>query len=147
MRLSIYQVKPDQGRITRGSAFWLSALLIYYGCRTLYFFLSWDWAQKNFLEDTLIPVVNVPLNMTLIISTVVFLLMIWVVIKLINSEKLGNLLIETETEMKKVTWPSFNESFNSSIVVLIAVIFFLIFLGLADFCLNKIFAEMIFGAG
>ena len=144
MKLSIYQYKPDQGRLARGMAFWLITALNYYGCRTLYYYLSWDWAQNPLIEKR-IPIVNIPLNPTFVISSVVFLAFVYLVIRLINSAKLGTLLIETETEMKKVTWPTLSESFNSSIVVLVAVIFFLIFLGVSDFCLDYIFKKIIFG--
>lgn len=143
MNLSIYQYKPDQGRITRGVAFWLSSLLIYYGVYTLYFFLHWDWALRRLLPGD-IPIVNLPVNVALIVSAVVFLAAEAVVIWFINRPGLGGLLIETETEMKKVTWPSWNDALNSSFVVLVTVIFFMVFLGFTDVVLTFIFQSIIF---
>jgi len=144
MNLSIYQLKPDQGRITRGVAFWLSMAMNYYGCRTLYYFLSWEWAKNPLIENK-IPIINLPLNIALILSVVIFIVLVLSMVKIVNAVKFGNLLIETETEMKKVTWPSFSESFNSSIVVLIAVIFFLIYLYIADIGLELFFRRIVFG--
>jgi preprotein translocase subunit SecE len=143
MKLSIYQFKPDQGRITRGVAFWLAMPIAYYGCYTLYFFLNWDWAKSHLVEG-IIPIVNIPMDVRLLVSVAVFLGLAWMVIWLINRPKLGGLLVETETEMKKVTWPSWGESFNSSIVVLISVVFFLIFFLVADSVLTQIFRKFIF---
>ena len=144
MNLSIFRFKPDQGRLARGAAFWLTTALVFYGCQTLYLFLQWGWAQEKLVEWE-IPVFNLPVNLALIISVVVFLGFETLLLKLINSVKLGTLLIETETEMKKVTWPSVSDSFNSSMVVLIAVIFFMLFLGISDIVLHFIFKDIIFG--
>jgi preprotein translocase SecE subunit len=87
----------------------------------------------------------VPLNFALIISVAVFIVFLLGVVKMINARKFGTLLIETETEMKKVTWPSLNESFNSSVIVLVAVIFFLAFFLASDFCLMTFFSNVVFG--
>ena len=144
MNLSIYRYKPDQGRLTRGIAFWLTTALIFYGCQTLYFFLHWDWATGNMMEKV-IPIVNLPLSPALIISVMLFLALEYFLVWMINRPKLGGLLIDTETEMKKVSWPSWSDAFNSSIVVLIAVIFFMLFLGLTRIVLIFIFDNIIFG--
>lgn len=144
MNLSIYKYKQDQGRYARGVTMLLMTILWYYGCWTLYYFLHWPWAQGK-LVDALIPVVNLPINPALIISIVAFFAGELLMIKYLNRPKFCNLLIETETEMKKVTWPSWGDSFNSSIVVLIGVIFFMIYLGCADILLNIIFSKIIFG--
>ena len=144
MNLSIYRYKPDQGRLTRGSAFWLSSLLIYYGVYTLYFFLHWEWAYNRLVPGD-IPIVNLPVDMRLLVCTVVFLGAEWFVVWIINRPGLGDLLIETETEMKKVTWPSWDDALNSSFVVLITVIFFMVFLGFTDVLLTFIFNNIIFG--
>jgi preprotein translocase SecE subunit len=143
MNLSIYRYKQDQGRLARGSLFGLHTLLLYYGCYSLYFFLHWDWAVNPLMSGQ-IPILNIPINPALIIAMGVFFGGEWAAIRLLNSPKLGTLLIETETEMKKVTWPSWNDSFNSSVVVLIAVVFFMIFLGFADVILNFIFSKIVF---
>ena len=78
-------------------------------------------------------------------QSAVFIGGIWWLIWFINRPKLGGLLIDTETEMKKVTWPSWRDSFNSSLVVLVAVIFFMLFLGATDIVMNFVFSKIIFG--
>ncbi|MHC4942970.1 MAG: preprotein translocase subunit SecE [Planctomycetota bacterium] len=144
MNFSIYRFKQDQGRLTRGIAFFLYACLLYYGCWTLYYFLHWPWAKDNLIEWK-IPIINQPINLALVIACALMVFGLWVMVWFLNQPKFGSLLIETETEMKKVTWPSWNDSFNSSLVVLVAVIFFMIYLGVADIVLNFIFSKIVFG--
>jgi len=145
MAFQFFKYKPDQGRISRGIAFWLLTGLAYFGCRTLYFFLHWEWAKENLLSEKM-PVLDIPLNWALIISVAVFLVVTgFIMSRVVNRPKMGDLLVETETEMKKVTWPSWDDAFNSSLVVLVGVIFFMILLGFSDVILNQIFSKFIFG--
>lgn len=146
MAFDFFSYKSDQGRFSRGLAFWLLTALAYYGCRTFYFFImQWSWAKENMLDQKM-PILDMPLNLALIVSLVLFLVVELVIFKLVvNRPKVGDMLIETETEMKKVTWPSWNDAFNSSIVVLIAVIFFMILLAISDFLLSQVFDYGVFG--
>ena len=47
--------------------------------------------------------------------------------------------------MKKVTWPSFKEASNSSIVVVATVLIIMAFLALSDFALGRFFDRVLFG--
>ena len=49
-----------------------------------------------------------------------------------------NLLIETESEMRKISWPSKQEAWNSSIVVVVTVIVMMGLLFFYDVMLNAI---------
>lgn len=144
MAISFFSYKPDQGRFARGLAFWLLTGLSYFGCSTLYYFLHWSWATDNLLDRN-IPILDMPLNLALIISVVVFFFVEFMILKLIvNRPNVSTMLIDTETEMKKVTWPTWNDAFNSSLIVLAAVAFFAILLGLSDIILNKVFLDFVF---
>ena len=44
--------------------------------------------------------------------------------------------IDVRSEMKKVSWPSRQEVLGTTIVVVVAVIFFGLYLGLVDYLLN-----------
>lgn len=46
--------------------------------------------------------------------------------------RLGNYLREVKVELKRVVWPSRPEVINSSIVVLVTLVFFIVFLYLVD---------------
>jgi len=53
-------------------------------------------------------------------------------------KKIGQFLKEVRIELAKVTWPSKRETFYSTIVVLIFVIFTSLYLGLVDYVISKI---------
>ena len=145
MAFNLFKYKTDQGRFARGVAFWLLTALSFYGCTTLYsFLLGWSWPSAKLISAP-IPIINSPLNSAFIISVVVFLLAVKVILSwFIYRPKMTDLLIETETEMKKVTWPSWNDAFNSSVVVIAGMIFFMILLGMSDYLMNKFFSYIVF---
>ncbi|MFG0319218.1 MAG: preprotein translocase subunit SecE [Planctomycetota bacterium JB042] len=142
MALRIIEYKEDQGRITRGTAFWLLVLLAYYGAATLYAFLSWDWARKD-LGFT-VPVLELPFDGRLAVSVAVFLVSFLVIRKAINHPKLADLLIDTEGELKRVTWPSWPETWNGSLVVVVTVVTMLVLLAGADIILSRFFETVVF---
>ncbi len=59
--------------------------------------------------------------------------------------KVADLLIDTEAELKKVTWPTGQEVMNSSMVVVVCVLLIGAFLALADLFLARIMKVIIFG--
>ena len=54
-----------------------------------------------------------------------------------NRPTTADLLIDTELEMKKVSWPTRQEAWNSSIVVVVTVLIFTVILFTFDVILNK----------
>lgn len=144
MAFRFFSFKPDQGRFARGLAFWLLTGLTYFGCTTFYYFLHWSWATDS-LMDRNIPILDIPLNLALVSSVVLFLFVEFMILRLVvNKPSVSTMLIDTETEMKKVTWPTWNDAFNSSLIVLGAVAFFAILLGLSDFLLTIVFMDFVF---
>jgi preprotein translocase SecE subunit len=139
----MFRYKPDQGVYARGTAFWLAAALAFFGARSLWQFLAFGWATRSM---GLIPVLNLPLTPGLIIATLVFvgaMVGIWV---LLQKPKLADYLIETEAELKRVTWPSWADTLSSSIVVITTVVVFVVYFAGLDMMLNRIFS-WIFSAG
>jgi preprotein translocase subunit SecE len=57
-----------------------------------------------------------------------------------NRPKVADYLIETETEMKKVTWPTHREVFSATLVVIVVVVVMGIFL----FGIDRVFVEPLF---
>ena len=143
MAFRIIDYKADQGRFTRGTAFGLLAALTYYGCNTLYSFLNWDWATKA-LGGVRIPVLELPLSAGLLIAVGVFVGVCLVLRYAINHPKLAELLIDTEGELKRVTWPSWPETRNGSVVVILTVVTMLILLAGADLVLSRFFESVVF---
>ena len=130
--------KPDQGRLARLAAFWSLAILLFYGCTSLHAELM----RFPVLADPLIPgfakipVLALRLNGALLITTAVLAGCWWALYTWLNRPKYAELLIETESELRKVTWPSFQEAVNSSVVVIVCVAFLMAFLAGADWLLG-----------
>jgi preprotein translocase subunit SecE len=58
-------------------------------------------------------------------------------------KNLGQFLKEVKLELTKIAWPSFNEFIGSTVIVLIVITLFSIYLGFIDFCFAW-FARQIF---
>lgn len=142
--------KPDQGSYARTTAFVLLGALLCFGTYTLYFFLlSFRGAEgQGFLVQDLsggdLPVLGVPLTWSLVIALAVTAVSLWWLSKLLNRPNVADMLIESETEMRKCTWPSWGETFNSSMVILVVMLFFTAMLAGMDFLLNRIMKDYIF---
>jgi preprotein translocase subunit SecE len=52
-------------------------------------------------------------------------------------------LREVKTELKKVTWPSRNDTLSATLVVLVAVFIIAIFLGIVDSGLSNLIKELL----
>lgn len=147
--------KKDQGRMARLAVFWSFAVLIYYGCYSLRQTLVGKFTEFSAvdLKSPLIksvpriPVLGVDLNGALIIATLIFAGGMFLAWRWQEKPKNADLLIETEAEMRKVTWPTRNEVVTSSVVVVVCVLFLMAFLAGADWVINRITGQILFGSG
>ena len=55
----------------------------------------------------------------------------------------ADLLIETEAEMKKVTWPSLSETMSGSITVILTVLVLMAILALFDMALGNVATKLL----
>lgn len=145
----LFRYKPDEGRNARQIAFWLAIAMIAYGCMTLRSELNrFQGLRKTMLSGMeTVPIFGTPLNMSLIVALAVFCGAAYFLIRFLSREKIADHLIEVETEMRKVTWPSFKEASNSSIVVICTVLLLMGFLALSDFLLGGLFRMILWGSG
>jgi preprotein translocase subunit SecE len=60
-------------------------------------------------------------------------------------KSVGRFLKEVQSEMAKVTWPTFRQLVGSTIIVLILVCFFAVYLGAIDFMFARL-AKWMYGA-
>lgn len=124
--------KPDQGHYARQIAFWVLLGLNVYGCFSLNLWLNRFDSMKESLTDWQLPVLRWTVNPALLVSLTVFV-GFWVFLHwYLNRPKSADLLIETEGEMKKVTWPSFGETIDASLVVIGTVVLLGLFVTLFD---------------
>ena len=129
----IEKYKWGQGKNTRLYSAAAIAVIVAIGCWKLYQRLA---ATINITEVTGLWIsVVVPLGVFL--AVVVFLY--W----LVNKHTVADFMIASEGELKKVSFSSKHEIAVSTFVVIIVVILTAAMLGLADFCFNLFFSNVI----
>lgn len=139
--------KKDQGRHARMAAFWALALLLLFGCTTLHRFLVTQWTASlgGAIGGIQIPIVNAALSPAMLVSAALFVAgMLWL-IRYQQQPKVADLLIDTEAELRKVTWPGLNEVVDSSLVVILCVGFLMAFLAASDWFLARVFDRILVG--
>jgi preprotein translocase SecE subunit len=128
--------KKDQGRLARMAAYWSLALLLLYGCQSFYAILpTWSASlAKPLFGGSLpkIPILGWNLNAALLISGALLAAAWYALYRWQQTPKVADLLIDTETELTKVTWPTMNDAVNSSLVVVAVVLFLMAFLAGMD---------------
>jgi len=141
----MFRHRPDQGIYARGTAFWVLIAYAYLaGSRFNYWCQGFgDWPNQRWTADPM-PVLGFPLTPAFVMGLGVFCLVAFVAWKVVNHPKIADLLIDTESEMKKVTWPSFDDSKKSSLVVIGCVLFLLAFLAASDMALRWFFQDLVF---
>ena len=133
--------KKDQGRMARMTAFWSLAILLFYGCFALRRELATSFTG---LGDSLIPgLKKVPImgfvpSVAFLIAAALLVVGLVLLNRWLNQSKQADLLIETEQELKKVTWPTLDETVNGSFIVIVFVIFLMAFLAGADYVLARV---------
>ncbi len=137
----LYRYKPDEGRNVRQTAFWMGMLMVFYGSYSLSNYLDRVASLREALMQDFkeVPILGLPLTGANLIAIGVFALASWLWVRFLAKEKTAEHLIEVEGEMKKVTWPSFREASNSSIVVVTTVLLLMGFLALSDYVLGGLF--------
>ncbi len=120
--------KAGQGGLTRRIAYWTGVLFALWGGRDLWVWLQGFGALRSpILENSPVshlPLVGLALSWSVVIGAVVaaagWVFVAWY----LQRPWLADLLIETETEMKKVSWPGRDEAWSATKVVAVTVLIF-----------------------
>ena len=145
--------RKDQGRMARMAAFWSLGILALWGARALNIQLSvWsktlatplgaDAAGKNGIT---IPILAIKLTPAFMIAAIVGAASIYLLWRWLETPKNADLLIDTESELRKVTWPTFKDVVSSSLVVIFCVLFLMVFLAGSDMLIARITKVLWFG--
>jgi preprotein translocase SecE subunit len=138
--------REDQGRHARMAAFWSIVFFVGFGCRFLHDDVLIQWAgMRRPIGGIRIPIVGVDLTPAFLIAATIFLVALFFVQRWLQRPKVADLLIDTEGELKKVTWPKGSEVWNASIIVIISVVVLGAFLALADVFLYRLMRYLILG--
>jgi preprotein translocase SecE subunit len=140
--------RKDQGRLARTIAFWTLAILIFYGCSSLRSELASRFpAMGSPVGGMVIPVLGLELTPAFLLAAALFCTGLYFVQRWSSKPKNADLLIDTELELRKVTWPTYQEVVNSSLVVVFCVLFLMGFLAGADWFLARLARRLLLGEG
>lgn len=137
------------------AAFWTLAILALWGSRSLNNQLAvWgpETLGRSFGSDAQgkggmsLPVLAVDVTPAFLIATVVAVLGLYLLYRWLEKPKNADLLIDTESELRKVTWPTFKDVINSSLVVIFTVLFLMAFLAGSDILIARVTRLLWFGA-
>ena len=138
MALGIY--KKGQGSIARGTAYTIAAGLIVFGAVRLYATLGGPFTE--------IVAPGVPMVGDVDVRKVVALLVgaagLFALHALLNRPRSVDLMIETEQEMRKVSWPTLPEVWNATLVVILVTAVFALTMSAFDRGIRAVFF-LIFG--
>lgn len=127
------------------AAFWLCTLLLLFGCTFLHTVLIGNFKDTAKSLGFEIPLVGVTVTTAFLICAGIFVVGTFVIHRWQNSPRTADLLIETESELRNVTWPTGTEVVNSSIVVIVAVVLIGAFLAGSDWFLARLSRVLLFG--
>ena len=133
----------------RMTAFWVLATLIFYGCSSLRAELT-SMSPETLgapIQGMRVPILSLDFSPALIISALVLATCLWLLYRWEQKPKNADLLIETEAELRKVTWPTVDEAVKSSMVVIFCVVFLMGFLAACDFVLGRWAIYILTGGG
>ncbi|MFY9343732.1 MAG: preprotein translocase subunit SecE [Planctomycetota bacterium] len=132
--------RKDQGRYARMVAFWASMLLVAYGCfhgGGLVDLLDRWLGDSNHTWVETFPILKSLKTSTLIAIGVVVVAGL-LVHHVLNRPRIADTLIDTESELTKVTWPSWGEAWQGTLAVTTMVVILFVFLTLVDASLIKV---------
>ncbi len=140
--------RQDQGRLARMAAFWSLAILIFYGCVSLRQELAGRFAAslgQHLWEGARLPIIGIEVTPAFLIAFVVFAAGMILLYRWTESPKIADSLIDTESELRKVSWPTLPEAIQSSIVVMVTVLVLMVILAGADYLLGRVVSRLLIG--
>lgn len=118
------------------ASFWALFLLLAYGCLDgmVVTLRSWFGGDEAWADLPLVGEVDA----AKLVSLATLALGGFLLSRYLNRPKTADLLIETENELKKVTWPSPSETWVGSVAVIVTVLIMLVFLFGSDLLLSNV---------
>ncbi len=137
--------KSGQGSLARLVAFTAAVLALVMGAREAY---SWMYNPAtdsaipplNRLElFQQLPLLNVALSWKLLITIALFCASAWGLRRMLTRHNTVDALIETESEMRKVAWPTIDEARGATLIVILVTLVMTASLAIFDTVLAKVF--------
>jgi len=135
--------KKDQGRYARMAAFWGLFLLVAYGCFSELLPALRRWIGGAPWTDPL-PLLGT-VDTAKVVVWITLAVLGFLIYRFLNKPRSADLLIDTEIELRKVTWPSGPETWSGTVAVMLTVFILLLYLFVADLVLSA-FLPRLMGA-
>jgi preprotein translocase subunit SecE len=116
------------------ASFWGLFLLAAYGILGGFVHVLNNWLAHFHVDVkpwTKIPILG-DFGIGAAISLAVQLLVGFLIYRFLNRPKVADMLIETETELRKVVWPSWADTWAGTMAVVVTVVVLLAYLAVAD---------------
>ncbi|MCH2105501.1 MAG: preprotein translocase subunit SecE [Planctomycetes bacterium] len=128
------------------TAFWSGTIFLFYGCVSLQRELtaSFGGSLAQPIGGIRLPILGMDLSPAFLIVTSLFALGIFLFYRWLERPKQADTLIDTESEMKKVTWPTLSETMSGSITVIMTVLILMTILAAFDWALGRITTAWVF---
>ena len=136
--------KAGQGSLPRLTA-WVAILIaLALGCAELY-----TWIQDPLTDTSLIPGVELfedlpffgtKFSWKFVLCIAIFVAGLWLVRRVLTKKSTVDALIETEQELRKVSWPTKDESINATGVVILVSVLLTAALFSFDLLFNRLFS-------
>ena len=126
--------KKGQGTYARTTAYAIGGLLILFGAWSLYATIN----RPNQFAVGDVPILGTVTGfhvIALVVGAAGLFGLHWV----LNKPKSVDLMIETEQEMKKVSWPTIPEVWNATLVVVLVTAVLAVAMSVFDLALRKLF--------
>jgi preprotein translocase SecE subunit len=128
--------KKGQGAWARLTAYVIGGLLVAFGAISLYGSINVPGEFRLFEAD--LPIIGA-LTGFKVIALVVGVGGLFALHWVLNKPRSVDLLIETEQEMRKVSWPTIPEVWNATLVVCLVTVVLAITMSVFDLALRKLF--------
>ena len=125
-RFGLY--KPNQGRLVRQSTVIAISLIAAFGCFTLSTFAFGNEDQMTRL--------GIPLAIWAVVT--------WIAFRAVNVPRFADFLVAVESEIERVVWPTWKQVWQSTVVVIVTMLFFGIFLFVIDWAWRLLFTAIHF---
>ena len=140
--------RKNDGRYARMFAFWALFLLVAFGCfhggGLSDMLNAWMEGSNPTFTDPF-PILGT-LKMSTCIALGVWLVIGFVMSRILNRPRIADALIDTEAEMQKVTWPSWSETWHGTLAVAAMVLVLFVYLFVVDSGLAQVML-MLLGGG
>lgn len=133
----------EQGRLARMFAFWSAVFLLIFGCHFIFqqLFVHVPGCQAP-LGGVILPIINVKVNLAFLVGVSLFVIGFLWINRWQSRPQIAGFLADTESELRKVTWPTWGEVINSSTVVVVCVLILMGFLAVVDLLLARVFSRL-----